>query len=71
MNRHQVLELLITRRIPRDLGAIEASLRAIASRVDATHGDHEYDEVHRRLDDLLTARDRVLATADRRSKILV
>lgn len=63
MTRHQVLALLITRRVPEDLGAIEASLRAIASRVDAAQGDAEYDDVHHRLDELLTARERALEGA--------
>lgn len=71
MTRHQVLALLITRRIPEDLGAIEASLRAIASRVDAAHDDEEYDEIHHRLDELLTARELARATVAGRSEILV
>lgn len=71
MTRHQVLALLITRHIPEDLGSIDASLRAIASRIDAAHDDDEYAEVHHRLDDLLTARERAQATADRRTEILV
>jgi hypothetical protein len=70
MTRHQVLELLITRDIPRDLGSIEATIRAINSRVDAAEGDAEYDEVHHRLDELLTARERALRAA-RRSDVLV
>jgi hypothetical protein len=70
MTRHQVLTLLITRRIPQDLGSIEASLRAIASRIDAAHVD-EYADVHHRLDELLTARERAMQTADRRTEVLV
>lgn len=58
MTRHQALELLITRRIPEEVASIEATLRAIAARIDAAIGDEEYAEVHRRLDELLTARDR-------------
>lgn len=71
MTRHQVLELLITRRIPQDLGSIEATIRAIASRVDAAHDDEEYAEIHQRLDELLTARDRARASAVPRTEILV
>jgi hypothetical protein len=71
MTRHQVLALLITRRIPEDLGAIEATIRAIASRVDAAHDDEEYAEVHHRLDELLTAREKARAAAERRTEILV
>ena len=70
MTRHQVLELLITRHIPRDLGSIEATIRAINSRVDAADDDEEYDAVHHRLDELLTARERALETA-RRTEVLV
>jgi hypothetical protein len=70
MTRHQVLTLLITRRIPQDLGSIEASLRAITSRVDAAHDD-EYADVHHRLDELLTARERAMQTADHRTEVLV
>jgi DNA-binding GntR family transcriptional regulator len=55
MTRHQALELLITRRIPDDVAAIEATLRAISARIDAADGAEEYDDVHRRLDELLTA----------------
>ena len=58
MTRHQALELLITRRIPQEVGCIEASLWAIAARIDAAADDAEYDEVHHRLDELLTARER-------------
>jgi hypothetical protein len=57
MTRHQALELLITRRIPEEVASIEATLRAIAARIDAAT-DEEYDQVHRRLDELLTARER-------------
>jgi hypothetical protein len=56
MTRHQALELLITRRIPQEVASIEATLRAIAARIDAAT-DEEYDEVHRRIDELLTARE--------------
>lgn len=58
MTRHQALELLITRRIPEEVATIEASLRAIAARIDAATDDAEYDEVHHRLDELLDARER-------------
>ena len=34
MTRHQALELLLTRRIPEDVASIEATLRAITSRLD-------------------------------------
>jgi hypothetical protein len=63
MTRHQALELLLTRRIPDDVASIEATLRAITSRLDAVIGTDEYDQVHHRIDELLTARDRV-ATRD-------
>jgi len=69
MTRHQVLELLITRRIPGEVAAIEATIRAIAGRIDAADSDEEYDLVHRRLDELLTARDRARAAS--RSDALV
>jgi hypothetical protein len=58
MTRHHALELLLSRQIPDDLAAIEATLRAITSRLDVVAGSEEYDAVHRRIDDLLTARDR-------------
>jgi hypothetical protein len=61
MNRHQTLERLLTADTPREVAAIEASLRAIASRLDAVDDDAEYDDVHRRLDELLTARDAALS----------
>jgi hypothetical protein len=67
MTRHQALELLLTRRIPEDVPSIEATLRAITSRMDAVDGTAEYDAVHQRLDDLLTARDRASA----RNEVLV
>jgi hypothetical protein len=57
MTRHQALSLLLTRRIPADVGSIEATLRAITSRLDAVTGDEEYDAAHTRLDELLTARE--------------
>lgn len=60
MNRHQTLERLLTADTPSEVAAIEASLRAIASRLDAVAGEAEYDDVHRRLDELLTARDEAL-----------
>lgn len=60
MNRHQTLERLLAAATPSDVGAIEASLCAIASRLDVVHTDAEYDDVHRRLDELLTARDAAL-----------
>ncbi|HEX3295949.1 MAG TPA: hypothetical protein VHR85_03935 [Nocardioides sp.] len=59
MTRHQALELLLTRRIPEDIASIEATLRAITSRLDVVDGVEQYDEVHQRIDQLLTARDRV------------
>jgi len=58
MTRHQALELLLSRRIPEDVPSIEATLRAITSRLDAVEGTDEYNQVHRRIDELLTARDR-------------
>ena len=58
MTRHQALELLITRRIPEEVATIEASLRAIAARIDAAADGAEYDEVHHRLDELLDASER-------------
>ena len=58
MTRHQALALLLTRRIPDDVGSIEATLRAITARLDAAIGDDEYAAAHHRLDELLTARDR-------------
>lgn len=67
MTRHQALELLLTRRIPEDVGSIEATLRAIAARLDAVEGTEEYDLVHRRIDELLTARER----ASHRHDVLV
>jgi hypothetical protein len=57
MTRHQALALLLTRRIPDDIGSIEATLRAITSRLDAAVGTEEYAEAHHRLDELLTARE--------------
>jgi len=65
MTRHQALELLLARRIPEDVPAIEATLRAITARLDAVEGDEEYNQVHRRIDELLTARERA------RSEVLV
>jgi hypothetical protein len=64
MTRHQALELLLARRIPRDVSSIEATLRAITSRLDAVDGTVEYDQVHQRLDELLTARDRAEAQTE-------
>jgi hypothetical protein len=64
MTRHQALELLLTRRIPEDVPSIEATLRAITSRLDAVVGTAEYDQVHQRIDELLTARDRAAARAE-------
>jgi hypothetical protein len=61
MTRHQALELLLSRRIPEDVPSIEATLRAITSRLDAAVGTDEYDQAHRRIDELLTARDRAAA----------
>ena len=60
MNRHQTLERLLTADTPSEVAAIEASLRAIASRLDAVDNEAEYGDVHRRLDELLTARDEAL-----------
>jgi hypothetical protein len=70
MTRHQALELLITRRIPDDVAAIEATLRAIASRIDAAEGPEQYAEVHQRLDELLAARQRVRAAAPSRDVLV-
>jgi hypothetical protein len=67
MTRHQALELLLTRHIPDDVGSIEATLRAITSRLDAAVGDEEYAQAHHRLDELLTARER----ASRQAEVLV
>ena len=67
MTRHQALQLLLERRIPDDVAAIEATLRAIAARLDAVTGDEEYAAAHQRIDDLLTARDRV----EKRDGVLV
>lgn len=64
MTRHQALELLLTRRIPEDVPSIEATLRAITSRLDAAIGSEEYEQAHRRIDELLTARDRAAARAE-------
>jgi hypothetical protein len=65
MTRHQILALLMTRRIPGEVAAIEATMRAIAARVDAADGAQEYDDVHHRLDELLTARERARAASGR------
>ncbi|WP_151084676.1 hypothetical protein [Nocardioides cynanchi] len=70
MTRHQALALLITRRIPDDVAAIEATLRAIAARVDAASGPDEYATVHHRLDELLTARELANAGARRRGVLV-
>ena len=70
MTRHQALELLITRRIPDDVAAIEATLRAIAARIDAADGAEEYDDVHHRLDELLTALERARAATPSRSVLV-
>ena len=70
MTRHQALELLITRRIPYDVAAIEATLRAIAARIDAADGPEEYADVHHRLDELLTAREQARASAPTRSVLV-
>jgi hypothetical protein len=67
MNRHQALMLLLTRRIPEDVASIEATLRAISSRLDAAIDDDEYTRAHHRIDELLTARER----AGRRHEVLV
>jgi hypothetical protein len=64
MTRHQALELLLTRRIPGDVPSIEATLRAITSRLDAVDDTAEYDQVHQRLDELLTARDAAAAQTE-------
>jgi hypothetical protein len=70
MTRHQALELLITRRIPDDVAAIEATLRAISARIDAAEGAQEYYDVHRRLDELLTAREQAGALASSRELLV-
>ena len=59
MTRHQALTLLLSRRIPEDIPSIEATLRAITARLDAAIGDEEYAQAHHRLDELLTAREKV------------
>lgn len=71
MTRHQALQLLITRRIPEDVAAIEATLRAIAARMDVVEDDPEYDLVHRRIDELLVARDEALVRAIAPRDVLV
>jgi hypothetical protein len=58
MTRQQVLERLLAAHTPPNVGAIEAALRAITARIDVVAGTAEYDAVHARLDELLTARDR-------------
>jgi hypothetical protein len=63
MTRHQALELLLARRIPEDVPSIEATLRAITARMDAVMGSEEYNDVHHRIDELLTARDHVRTEA--------
>jgi hypothetical protein len=63
MTRHQALALLLARRIPEDVPSIEATLRAITARMDAVVGSDEYDDVHHRIDELLTARDHVRTEA--------
>jgi hypothetical protein len=63
MTRHQALEMLLARRIPEDVGSIEATLRAITARMDSVAGSDEYEQVHHRLDELLTARDHVRTDA--------
>jgi hypothetical protein len=68
MTRHQALGLLITRRIPEDVAAIEATLRAIAARIDAAEGAEEYDVVHQRLDALLTAREQATTRTEASSR---
>jgi hypothetical protein len=70
MTRHQALELLITRRIPDEVSAIEATLRAIAARIDAADGPDQYADVHHRLDELLAARERVAASAPSRDVLV-
>jgi len=64
MTRHQALELLLARRIPEDVASIEATLRAITSRLDAVEDTDEYEHVHRRIDELLTARDRAATPSE-------
>jgi hypothetical protein len=63
MTRHQALELLLARRIPEDAPSIEATLRAITARLDSVVGSEEYEQVHHRIDELLTARDHVRTDA--------
>jgi hypothetical protein len=63
MTRHQALELLMARRIPDDVPSIEATLRAITARMDAVTGSDEYNDVHHRIDELLTAREHVRTEA--------
>jgi hypothetical protein len=70
MSRRQALELLLARRIPGEVAAIEATLRAITARIDAADGRAEYDEVHERLDALLTARDRARSAARSRDVLV-
>lgn len=67
MTRHKALEILLARRIPDDVASIEATLRAITTRLDAAIGTDEYAHAHQRIDELLTARDRAML----RDEILV
>ncbi len=63
MTRHQTLERLLAAQTPTNVAAIEAALRAIASRIDVVAGTSEYDDVHHRIDELLTARERAREVA--------
>lgn len=71
MTRHQALQLLLARRIPEDVASIEATLRAITARLDSVIGEAEYADAHRRIDELLTARDRGRLRDSTRDEVLV
>lgn len=61
MTRFDTLRLLLAAEIPTDLETIEASLSAMSARIDTVAQDHElYAAAHRRLDELLAARDHAL-----------
>ena len=65
MTRADTLRLLLIAEIPSDLETIEASALAIAARLDVLDRDSpDYERVHTRLNDLLSARERALADDD-------
>jgi hypothetical protein len=64
MSRLDTLRLLVMAEIPTDLETIEASATEIARRLDDLDQNHAlYWLAHRRLDELLAARDRAIAHA--------